>query len=726
MKKNLLWQVGYSSSANKLPEEFVRATVPGAVQLDWAQAKNYPDPLVDINFKQYKWMEDQYWYYKTTLEQPLLTEGQSAYFVSKGIDYEFDISIDGKRIFSQEGMFTEVELDITQYIGKSRELLVCIHPIPKDLSGIPDCREEARQSVKPAAAYEWDWHPRLVPLGIWEETYIEIREESYIHNTEVKSVLDKTLSHAKIYLNAEIVGNEAITWRVFAPDGELIFEEQGKQKVIELEKPQLWWCNGYGTPALYSWEAELLNGDKKSGKFGIRKVELTMNEGTWNEPASFPKTRSNPPITLTLNGVNIFAKGSNWVCPEIFPGVVDKETYEPLVKYAKEANMNIFRCWGGAYVDKEYFFDLCDEMGIMVWQEFPLACNDYYDSEHYLTVLEQEAISILKRLRKHACIVLWCGGNELFNNWSGMHEQKLALRLLNKLCYDYDRNTPFIMTSPLMGMAHGNYLFQYQNGEEVFYAMQHSHNTAYTEFGVPSIAEKSYLEQYISKEYLEPFKPNDVTIAHHAFSAWYPGDDTWCCKDVIENYFGKQKDLEGLIEKSQWMQSEGYKSIFEEARRQKPYCSMALNWCFNEPWPTIANNSIFSYPANPKPAYYGIKESLKSVTASARIPKFSYCGNELFEAELWMLNDSLEKIPAGTMKVYLKIGSQTKELLTWDYEASKPGVNKIGPSVRCILPNLCAESMELILEAGDMSNEYRLLYKEDKKKETEGLKITNV
>ena len=117
---------------------------------------------------------------------------------------------------------------------------------------------------------------------------------------------------------------------------------------------------------------------------------------------------------------------------------------------------------------------------------------------------------------------------------------------------------------------------------------------------------------------------------------------------------------------------------------------------------------------------------MKSVTASARIPKFSYCGNELFEAELWMLNDSLEKIPAGTMKVYLKIGSQTKELLTWDYEASKPGVNKIGPSVRCILPNLCAESMELILEAGDMSNEYRLLYKEDKKKETEGLKITNV
>lgn len=726
MKTNLLWKIGYSSAAGKIPEEFVEAKVPGAVQLDWAKAKNYPNPFIDINFKQYKWMEDCYWYYKTTIGTFSLKEGQRLYFVSKGIDYEFDIYIDGKQIFSQEGMFTKVELDITKYACKSGELLICIHPIPKDPSGVPDSREEARQSVKPAAAYDWDWHPRLVPLGIWEETYIEVREENYIYNTEVKSVLDKTFSHAKVYLNTDWKGNGEVTWKIFAPNGEQIFEENGSAQVIEIENPQLWWCNGYGTPVLYSWEAEISNGNKKSGKFGIRKVELTMNEGTWKEPDSFPKTRSNPPITLTLNGINIFAKGSNWVCPEVFPGVVSKQTYEPFIKYAKEAHMNIFRCWGGAYIDKESFFELCDEMGIMIWQEFPLACNDYYDNEHYLEILEQEAISILKRLRKHPCVVLWCGGNELFNNWSGMHEQKLALRLLNKLCYEYDRNTPFIMTSPLMGMAHGNYLFQYQNGEEVFYAMQHSHNTAYTEFGVSSIAEKEYLEKYISRKYLEPFEPNDVTIAHHAFSAWNPGDDTWCCRGIIENYFGEQESLDDLIEKSQWMQTEGYKGIYEEARRQKPYCSMALNWCFNEPWPTIANNSIFSYPANPKPAYYGIKESLKPVTASARIPKFSYRGNEVFEAELWMLNDLPEEIPAGTVKAYLKIGNRTIKLLTWDYEKLNSGENKIGPSVRYILPNMHAEDMVLVLEAGHMSNAYRLQYKENEEKATGGLKITNI
>jgi beta-mannosidase len=115
----------------------------------------------------------------------------------------------------------------------------------------------------------------------------------------------------------------------------------------------------------------------------------------------------------------------------------------------KEANMNILRCWGGAIIDKEPFFELCDEMGIMVWQEFPLACNNYLGTKGYLAVLEQEATAIIKRLRKHPCLTLWCGGNELFNSWSRMTDQSLPLRLLNKLCYEEDQNTPFINTSPL-------------------------------------------------------------------------------------------------------------------------------------------------------------------------------------------------------------------------------------------------------------------------------------
>jgi beta-mannosidase len=137
-------------------------------------------------------------------------------------------------------------------------------------------------------------------------------------------------------------------------------------------------------------------------------------------------------------------------------------------------------------VNKDSFFELCDQMGIMVWQEFPLACNDYPDDPSYLSVLRKEATSIVKRLHNHPCLVIWSGGNELFNSWSGMNDQSLALRWLNSICLGYSPEIPFIPTSPLMGVGHGHYIFYDKNkDEDVFQMMNRSHYTALTEYGMP-------------------------------------------------------------------------------------------------------------------------------------------------------------------------------------------------------------------------------------------------
>lgn len=188
--------------------------------------------------------------------------------------------------------------------------------------------------------------------------------------------------------------------------------------------------------------------DEKIRKIGFRRTRLLMNEGSWANPSRFPKSRSDAPITLEVNGKRIFAKGSNWVNAHIFPGVLTGADYSELLSLVQGANMNILRIWGGGFVNHESFFDLCDEKGIMVWQEFPLACNEYPDDNHYLSVLEQEATSIVRRLRTHPSLILWCGGNELFNSWSKMTEQHHALRLLDKVCYNEDRYTPFIISCP--------------------------------------------------------------------------------------------------------------------------------------------------------------------------------------------------------------------------------------------------------------------------------------
>ena len=754
-RSTLSWMVGHSTNPEKHPEKMVTANVPGNANLDWANATNMPDWKYGVNFKEYKWMEDCWWLYETTLPKITLEDGEKLFFVTEGIDYQYRIMLNGITLCEHEGMFSSVELPLDT--GADEGLLqIWIAPPPKDPMGKKDTREEASQSCKPAVSYGWDFHPRLIPVGIWEETYLEVRPSSYIKKASVEYTLDEDLSVARLSFASAIVGVGEVEFVLFDPKGKEVLRSISHGTISRdttgaettntstafpatdglLHSPMLWWCNGYGVSNLYRWEAVMShNGnilDKKAGHIGFRTLELEMNDGTWAEPTQFPMGRSPVPITIVLNNIPIFAKGSNWVAPEVFTGTIDRDTYLPLVTMAKDANFNIFRCWGGAIINKKDFFELCDQLGILVWQEFPLCCNNYRGSSHYLQILEQEARAIIERLKHHPCVAIWCGGNELFNNWSKMTDQSAALRLLNKLCYELDPKRPFMMTSPLFGMSHGCYLFRYFDGREVFQVMPGAHNTAYTEFGVPSISNLDTCLQIADRATLFPLEANEITTAHHAFYAWV-GKDSWVSLDTIEDYFGNPQSLERLIELSQWMQAEGYKCIFEEARRQKPYCSMAINWCFNEPWPTLANNSLINYPAQPKSSFAHVAASCRAALVSARIPKFSWRSGETFSADLWLLNDGVSPIAAGQADILLELAGKIYTLHQWQYPEVPENTNLEGPTVRLKLPNLQAENtdavamlnqsvvqgekgnlheMDLIIHAGEMSSRYKLIFNE--------------
>lgn len=722
----LQWEVGWSDHENEAPKRWVYAKVPGAVQLDWARAENWDDPYYGDNWQQYGWMEDKYWTYRTHLAAPILSDDDRFLFVSKGIDYRFHIRLNGELLWTQEGMFTPVELDLTEVIGQGGELTITIEPTPK-LEGAWRARAEASHSCKPAVSYGWDWHPRLIPLGIWDETYLESRPNVHLVSTEtrydISLLLDKVSLKLDVRLNVSAAGE--LVWVLKDPEGKTVFRRtypvlgqdiSYSESVIE---PRLWWPQDQGEQPLYTSEVYLskvegrsVNPLAQSQKIGFRRVKLVMHEGAWAEPSEFPKSRSNPPITLEINGRRIFCKGTNWVNPDIFPGRLTAETYRKLLELAREANMNMLRVWGGGIVNKESFFELCDEMGLMVWQEFPLACNLYPDTPEYLKVLDQESRSIVMRLRKHPSVVLWCGGNELFNSWSGMTDQSLPLRMLNANCYELNPEIPFLMTSPLEGMGHGNYVFRDESGEDVLQAMLKARNTAYTEFGIPSPSSVEQLLCFIPQEDLFPPRPGTAWESHHGFNAWV--GNTWLMPDLIEDYFGPSETLEQLVENGQLLQSEGYKCIYEESRRQKPRCAMALNWCYNEPWPTAANNSIVMWPAVRKPAYYAVQASCRPVLTSARIPKFTWQEGEWFEPELWLLNDSQEKISGGRIEVYLTLGNDRYLLLNWQYNELSANQNQRGPTARFLLPNVKVDRMKLevlVADRPEWGSEYTLLFK---------------
>lgn len=659
----LNWQIGYIRNPREKPREWYPAKVPGAAQLDYARAHQWPPEVEGINFREYKWMEDVYWLYTTLLDFEVEADEIATLYI-RGIDYRYQIRVGKEILVDNEGMFSHISCDVTNYAGKALEVL--IWPSPKEDDS--DTRTQARKSCKAAACYAWDWHPRLVTAGIWDEAILRIRKKRSIRAMDVTYELTENLDVC--YLKVAIEVNSDCTLQVRLRDGDAIVAEAVRSSAerfadfyIIVENPKLWYPVGYGAQYRYEIEAAVVGIDGLfldccSRTVGFRRSRLVMNEGSWVEPSKFPKSRSDAPATLEINGRRLFAKGSNWVNAQIFPGEMTREHYDRLLTMVTDANMNILRIWGGGFINKESFFDLCDEKGIMVWQEFPLACNEYPDDPDYLEVLEREATAIVRRLRSHPSVVLWCGGNELFNNWSGMTDQNHALRLLNSICYEEDRNTPFIMTSPLNGMAHGHYLnYDAETNLEAITMFCRSDNTAYTEFGAPGAAAPEYIKKFISPEdYADCNATNEVWREHHAFNAWT--EDSWLREVEVHYYFGGYDDVDDLCRKTQFIQAMSYKSNFEEMRKQWPHCAMALNWCLNEPWPTFANNSLISWPDVAKPAYYAVQSALRPQLASLRIDRHLWRGGETFRADVWILNDSLEYLQGGEITVAYALGDE--------------------------------------------------------------------
>ncbi len=741
MKKKifLTWQTGHHSEKTEKPVDFIPASVPGAVQLDFAKANDYGAFWYAKNWKDYLWMEDTYWTYRADFSKPETDDYQKILFISKGIDYQYEIYLNSELLYAYEGMFAPVELDITKNLKQSNRLEVLIYPAPKSHNKALD-RFQADQSCKPAVSYGWDWHPRLIPLGIWDETFLEIVPAHRILDAGVNYVLSEKMDNAAVNLSLEVtaaaVGHDYI-WTIRDTKGKAVLVKEGKieEKQMsvsgKLKQIELWWPHGYGDQPLYVSCVELSGSgnvvDSRTEKIGFRKVALVMNEGTWDEPLDFPKSRSNAPITLEINGKRIFTKGSNWVPPEIFPGLITKERYEDLLNLAVEANLDMMRVWGGGIINKACFYDLCDEKGILVWQEFPLACNNYKGTEAYLQTLKNEANAIVLRLRRHASIVIWCGGNELFNVWSGMTDQSAAIRLLNKICYEHAPNIPFLSTAPVVGMGHGPYGFlDPVTKEEMFVKMKNARNTAYSECSSTGPSTVETIKRIIPAEELFPPKPNTAWQDHHGFEAWDAEPESHLLLSMLEKYFGPAKNLEELVENGQFIQSAGMQCLFEEGRRQKPYCSMVLTWCYNEVWPCVAGGSAIAWPKEPKPAYYAMQQSCRPVLVSAQIEKLMWAAGDVFVSDIWLLNDAFNPVEPCMIHVSVE-GDEQIDIMDWHCPGTEPNNNVQGPKMKFILPHWNSKKFKLKLSVKghcEWDSEYELLYdKKEKSRRNKGMNV---
>ena len=732
------WTLSHTKDLAEAAIEKIAAHVPGAVQLDYAEALGYPPYYYGTNFRQFFWMEDEYFLYESTLHVAC-EEKETACLHLSGLDYRYDVLIDGERVCSGEGIFTPVRLDVSAYAGRQVPLTVILHPIPKleEYRHLRN-RSQAAACCKPASSYGWDWHPRLTPIGIWDEIYVETYPVGAPMSLEASYRLNEELTQVTVTAEVETAGQGTVRLSLTDPAGVQVATAEGcGTMTLTLDHPALWYPRGYGEQPLYTLSVSGA-GRTISRRIGFRRSKLILNEGSTIFEKSFPKGPIAAPAQIEINGRRVFAKGSNWVNTEIFPCLATPARYDELIRMAVDANMNIFRMWGGQYINHEYFYEKCDELGIMIWQEFMLSCNRHPDTDEYLKVLEQEAVSIIKRLRTHPCLTFWCGGNELFNSWSGLTLQSHPLRLLDKLCFEHDRFTPFQMTSPMHGVSHGSYVKvvfpdkerragDYSHGEEFICAVKRSKSTGYTEFGCNGASPAAYIRKYIMDEenYLDCNGENDVWRSHHAFKAW--NESCWLGIPEVHHFFGGYDSVDDLIEKSIYLQDMCYQSMFEEMRRQAPLCAMAINWDFNEPWPCAAGNSLINWPAKPKSCLARVKAALRPTILSLNIPRNRWLSGEVMEGEVWVLNDSdtvAEPMEVEVTLVMDDVRMPIAKLTTDAVEARKNG--KFGTFRLAITSGIPERfSLELTCKADPtVDSQYALVHRADLAIGTDGATVS--
>ena len=348
--------------------------------------------------------------------------------VCYGLDTFAEIKINGKLLAKTDNAFRTWEFGVKEYINEGENHIeikfLSTYPYMKKkvserwltITGLDHHRVTGNNYVRKSQCnYGWDWGPMCVTCGIWRDIELQAYDEAKIGGVHITQEHSEKSVKLNIKTELKDYSGAAMEVKVTAySEGETVSEKaydisgEVSSVKIDIENPKLWWPNNLGEQNLYEVKVELLNKngkcmDEKKIRIGLRTLMLDRHEDKWGESFGFK-----------VNGVPFFAKGANWIPIDTFITRAGADFYLKILTDAKNANMNMIRVWGGGIYEQDVFYDLCDELGLCVWQDFMFACSAYpvYD-EAWLDTFRQEAVDNIKRLRSHPSIALWCGNNEI-------------------------------------------------------------------------------------------------------------------------------------------------------------------------------------------------------------------------------------------------------------------------------------------------------------------------
>jgi beta-mannosidase len=516
-------------------------------------------------------------------------------------------------------------------------------------------------TLKCQMGFGWDFAPRLRTMGIWDDVYLVVARAVFIKDVFVQCEVQGT-EPARVQLRLELDADREQKARAQVtvrgknfPTDELYFDfdlalskgQQAKEVELSIENPHLWQPWERGFPHLYEVRVDIYSpapsvlSDSISINFGFRTIELAPND---DAPSDVP------PWTFAVNDRPLFVRGANWVPADALPGRFTREDYAQLLDLAKGAGINMLRVWGGGLREKRAFYELCDELGLLVWQEFPFACvffGHFPRHESFLGLARRECTAIVRQLRNHSSLVLWCGGNE----YSPVRNRKLV-ETLKAVVTANDGTRPFKEVSPSLGdrhnwrVWHGKANLRHYRRDEAQFA---------SEFGLSSVPDLASLQKFVPTEHLWP--PDEFWQYHHAELGKLRRYARPWLKD-------EPASLDRFIEATQKAQAFGLQVAIEHFRRRKYRASGTLFWQFNEPWPAICW-SVVDYYRRPKLAYHKLEQIYNPILISLDYPLIEYRPGTLLRAEIWAINDLLQSFENCWLQISLdseEIFSQTIDL----------------------------------------------------------------
>ncbi len=661
-----------------LDDDWLDIPAPGDAHRALIAAGRIEDPFYDRNELNCAWMEEREWWYRLRFDGPVpLQPGERLQLVFHGLDTFATIWLNGQELGRHGNMFREAVFEVSEQLrpGQPNLLALCFDRPRDHLDGAGSfhswgyATEERVYIRKAQFGYGWDWGPRLPTIGLWRP--VELRRQRRValtglHFTTLK--IDRAQDIALVAVRVEVerfATDQPLTahLRLTSPGGALALEYtlhlngDVATAYLQVNQPHLWWTHDLGQPALYTLQVTLsqagLDLARQQAQVGLRTLTLDQSPDT-DEPG----TRF---FRFVLNDVPIFAKGADWIPADSFVGAIPPEQYDKLLTAARDANMNMLRIWGGGIYEHDIFYDRCDQLGILVWQDFMFACAIY--PEHlpaFAAEVEAEARYQVRRLRHHPCLTLWCGNNE--NQW--IHDMMFWQqpdyaapgslfyhRLLPQVVAELDGQTPYWPGSPYGGSDHNSM----EDGDRHNWHVWHGGPPR--RFGQEPQADPSpegvsfvhYAEdmgRFISEfgmhaapvfETLRRNIPPDQHY-HHSPSMDHHNKDNPKNKgdNLMLTVTGLPTNLTEYIDFSMIAQAEGLKFGIEHFRRRKPHCSGTLFWQLNDCWPVLSW-SVLDYYGFGKAGYFYAKRVYAPVLASFKpLPAGGM--------ELWLTNDTLSEV----------------------------------------------------------------------------------